>query len=59
MERFEWRLQLMISIAAETALLPLAAHLLPLATAICNSAADEGLTKMPTTMCRSRLYFFV
>lgn len=35
MEIFEWRLQLMISVAAETALLPLAAHLLPLATAVC------------------------
>ena len=30
----------MISVAAETALLPLAAHLLPLATAVCSFAEN-------------------
>ena len=49
MEIFEWRLQLMISVAAETALLPLAAHLLPLATAICI-----GGTVMPQTEAQAR-----
>lgn len=44
MERFEWRLQLMISVAAETALLPLAAHLLPLATAICKVSVSSKMS---------------
>ena len=44
MEIFEWRLQLMISVAAETALLPLAAHLLPLATAVCKVSVSSKMS---------------
>ena len=54
MEIFEWRLQLMISVAAETALLPLAAHLLPLATAVCNQ--DNNISNIH--LCTDGRYHF-
>lgn len=54
MEIFEWRLQLMISVAAETALLPLAAHLLPLATAVCSEGEMNEITSYRYTKRNNR-----